>query len=95
MPAPAHAFQFWDQLLQPIHDAAQRTAGRSCLTGIHGAMGAFALSLLTRGERPSCVIVTASDEDAERMYDDVLFFQTMLGLSSDAVAFFPEWETHP
>ncbi|MDQ6734609.1 MAG: transcription-repair coupling factor [Nitrospirota bacterium] len=95
MPAPAHAFQFWDQLLQPIHDAFQRTAGRSCLTGIHGAMGAFALSLLTRIDGPSFVLVTASDEDAERVYDDVLFFQTMLGLSSEAVALFPEWETLP
>ena len=95
MPAPPHAFQFWDQLLQPIRDAVQRTAGRSCLSGIHGAMGAFALSLLTRGDGRSVIIVTASDEDAERMYDDVLFFQTMLGLPSDAVALFPEWETLP
>src|SRR5690348_14941805 len=95
MSAPAHAFQFWDQLLQPIHDAVQHTAGRSCLTGIHGAISAFALSLLTRGDGPSFLIVTASDEDAERMYDDVLFFRSMLGLASDAVALFPEWETLP
>jgi transcription-repair coupling factor (superfamily II helicase) len=95
MSAPAHAFQFWDQLLQPIHDAVQHTAGRSCLTGIHGAMSAFALSLLTRGDGPSFIIATASDEDAERMYDDVLFFRSMLGLASDAVALFPEWETLP
>lgn len=95
MPAPPHAFQFWDQLLQPVHDAVQHTASRACLTGTHGAMGAFALSLLTRGEGPSFVIVTASDEDAERVYEDVLFFHTMLGLPPDAVALFPEWETLP
>jgi transcription-repair coupling factor (superfamily II helicase) len=95
MPAPSHAFQFWDQLLQPIHDAVQRTAGRPCLAGIHGAMGAFALSVLTRPDGPSFLIVTASDEDAERVYDDLRFFQTMLGLSSETLALYPEWETLP
>jgi transcription-repair coupling factor (superfamily II helicase) len=95
MPAPLHAFQFWDQLLQPIHDAVQHTAGRPCLAGIHGAMGAFALSVLTRSDGPSFLIVTASDEDAERVYDDLRFFQTMLGLSSETLALYPEWETLP
>ena len=95
MPAPPHAFQFWDQLLQPIHDAVQRTAGRPCLSGIHGAMGAFALSALTRADGPSFLIVTASDEDAERLSDDLRFFQTMLGLPSETLALFPEWETLP
>ncbi len=95
MSAPPHAFQYWDQLLQPIHDAVQQAASRSCVVGTHGAMGAFALSVLTRADGPSFLIVTASDEDAERVYDDVHFFHTMLGLSSAALAFFPEWETLP
>ena len=95
MPAPPHAFQFWDQLLQPVRDAVQHAAGRPCLSGIHGAMGAFALSILTRDDGPSFLIVTASDEDAERVYDDMHFFQTMLGLRSEDLALFPEWETLP
>ncbi|MEP6887905.1 MAG: DEAD/DEAH box helicase, partial [Nitrospirales bacterium] len=95
MPAPPHAFQVWDQLLQPIHDAVQHAATRPCLSGIHGAMGAFALSMLTRADGPSFLIVTASDEDAERVYDDMRFFQTMLGLPSETLALFPEWETLP
>ncbi|WP_447985199.1 transcription-repair coupling factor [Nitrospira sp. Nam74] len=95
MPAPPHAFQFWDQLLQPVRDAVQHAAGRPCISGIHGAMGAFALSVLTRADGPSFLVITASDEDAERVYDDMRFFQTMLGLPSETLALFPEWETLP
>jgi transcription-repair coupling factor (superfamily II helicase) len=58
-------------------------------------MGAFALSVLTRADGPSFLIITASDEDAERVYDDMRFFQTMLGLPSETLALFPEWETLP
>ena len=58
-------------------------------------MGAFALSMLTRADGFSFLIITASDEDAERVYDDMRFFQTMLGLPSETLALFPEWETLP
>jgi transcription-repair coupling factor (superfamily II helicase) len=58
-------------------------------------MGAFALSVLTRADGPSFLIITASDEDAERVYDDMRFFQTMLGLPAETLALFPEWETLP
>ena len=95
MSAPAHPFQYWDQLLQPVRDAFGHIQSRACLTGVHGAMGAFALSVLTRSEGPSVLIVSASDEEAERMYDNLCFFQTLFGLSTDTLAFFPEWETLP
>jgi transcription-repair coupling factor (superfamily II helicase) len=95
MPAPPHAFQFWDQLLQPVRDALQHGHSRPCLDGLHGTIGAFALSVLTRTDGPPFLIVTPSDEDAERVYDDVRFFYTMLGLPLNALALFPEWETLP
>jgi len=95
MSAPAHPFQYWDQLLQPVRDAFGHIQSRACLTGVHGAMGAFAISVLTRSEGPSVLIVSASDEEAERMYDNLCFFQTLFGLSTDTLAFFPEWETLP
>ncbi len=44
---------------------------------------------------PSWLIVTATDEAAERLYDDLQFFYTLLGRSADALALFPEWETLP
>jgi len=39
--------------------------------------------------------VTGSDEAAERLYEDLQFFHAMLGLSPEALALFPEWETLP
>ncbi len=116
--------RFWDQLLQPIHDALSNTQGRASLTGLHGSTTAFALTLLThalsasitgqgtspvqvgaggaRGAGPPpaqkdrpWLIVTGSDEDAERLYNDLRFFSAMVGLSPETLALFPEWETLP
>src|SRR5439155_1039067 len=56
----------------------------------------FSLTLLARElADTSWLIVTATDEAAERLYEDLRFFHAMLGLSSEALALFPEWETLP
>ncbi|MBI4400594.1 MAG: transcription-repair coupling factor [Nitrospirae bacterium] len=91
---------YWDQFLRPILDALRDHRQRPCLTGLHGSTTAFALTLLAKGRvgaggGKSWLIVTASDEDAERLYDDLRFFYAMLGLSPEALALFPEWETLP
>lgn len=41
------------------------------------------------------MIITATDESAERLYDDLRFFHAVLGLSAEPLALFPEWETLP
>jgi transcription-repair coupling factor (superfamily II helicase) len=41
------------------------------------------------------LIVSRSDEAAERLYDDLCFFSTLAGLPPDSLAFFPKWETLP
>src|SRR5919201_5903397 len=87
---------YWYQVLHPVAAALQERVGRPGLIGLHGATAAFTLSLLT--SRPldrSWLIVAASDEDAERLYEDLRFFSTMLGLSTEPLALFPEWETLP
>ncbi len=76
-------------------DALRGAAGRPCLTGLHGSATAFALTLLAQHQDRSWLIVSASDEDAERLHDDLTFFHQMLGLSTDPLALFPEWETLP
>src|SRR3989442_14949590 len=59
-------------------------------------MTGFSLTLLARGlSDSSWLIVTATDEAAERLYDGLRFFHAMLGLSPEALALFPEWETLP
>ena len=51
--------------------------------------------LADQAQNKSWLIVTASDEAAERLYEDLQFFHAMLGLSPEALALFPEWETLP
>ena len=40
-------------------------------------------------------MVTASDESAERLFNDLRFFYDLMGLPTDSLAWFPEWETFP
>ena len=43
----------------------------------------------------SWLIVTGSDEAAERLFDDLLFFHDLIGLPTTPLALFPRWETLP
>jgi transcription-repair coupling factor (superfamily II helicase) len=85
----------WDTVLRPALDALRGGAGRPCLTGLHGSATAFALTLLAQHHDRSWLIVSASDEDAGRLYDDLAFFHQLQGLPAEALALFPEWETLP
>ena len=46
------------------------------------------------GSRP-WLIVTKSDEAAERLFDDLRFFHDLMGLPTSSLALFPRWETLP
>ena len=82
-------------------DALHRALGKPCLVGLHGPTGALALTLLTHGrssaspERRSWLIVTSTNEAAERLADDLRFFHHLFNVSSDRLLFFPKWETLP
>ena len=73
---------------------------RPCLTGLHGSTAGFALTQLLHphtgalGARP-WLIVTRSDEAAERLFDDLRFFHGLMGLPVASLALFPRWETLP
>ena len=73
---------------------------RPCLAGLHGSSGAFALTSLLRidsgplAPRP-WLIIAKSDEDAERVFDDLHFFHRLIGLPTAALTLFPRWETLP
>jgi len=85
-----------DQALRPILDTLRRIQGRPCLTGLHGSTPAFALTLLAQPLREQpWLIVTATDDAAERFHEDLRFFYAMLGLPADPLVLFPEWETLP
>jgi len=72
-----------------------------CLTGLHGSTPACALSLLVQSQTRTpershpWVVLTSSDDSAERLFNDLQFFYNLMGLSTDSLAWFPEWETLP
>ncbi len=90
----------WDQLLIPIEEALEHVEARVGFLARQGPAGALAITLLARErsqrgvDRP-WLIVTATDESAERVYEDLLFFHTLLGLPPGPLRLFPEWETLP
>ncbi len=92
--------QVWDHLLSQIHTALQPPSARVGLRSGQAASTAFLLSLLTRlpaqgGKRHSWILLTTNDEEAARWEEDLQFFHALLGLSSDSLSLFPEWETLP
>ena len=69
--------------------------------GLHGSTAGFGLALLTQSapaqplaER-SWLVVAKTDDEAERLYRDTLFFRTLCGRTGEDLALFPKWETLP
>ncbi|MBX3349282.1 MAG: transcription-repair coupling factor [Nitrospira sp.] len=87
--------------LVPLGSALDHKQARVCLLGAHGPTSACAVTLLDRLRRRShdsatpWVVLTASDESAERIFNDLHFFHTLMGLPVEGLAWFPEWETLP
>jgi transcription-repair coupling factor (superfamily II helicase) len=89
---------YWHQLIEPILDGLRDGKGQLALTGLHGSTPAFVVTLLAHAaaaDARSWAFIAASDEDAERIFDDLAFFHAMMGLSAEPLALFPEWETLP
>ena len=75
-------------------------AGRPCLVGLHDSTAGFALTTLLHPNAGklgthSWLVVTGSDEAAERLYDDLHFFHGLMGFTPASLALFPRWETLP
>jgi transcription-repair coupling factor (superfamily II helicase) len=68
---------------------------------LHGSTPACALTLLAQAQKRATeesrpwVVMTPSNESAERIFNDLRFFHDLMGLSPDNLAWFPEWETLP
>jgi transcription-repair coupling factor (superfamily II helicase) len=84
-----------------LRAALRREGARACLVGLHGSTAACVLALLAQQppqppeQAKGWLVLTATDESAERLSNDLRFFQELMGLPSDAVSWFPEWETLP
>ena len=88
------------QWFVPVAAALAGETGRPSVIGLHGSTAGLALTTLlhpqlgTLGNR-SWLIVTGSDEAAERLFDDLHFFHDLIGLPTAPLALFPRWETLP
>ncbi|TKS62204.1 MAG: transcription-repair coupling factor [Nitrospira sp.] len=88
------------QWFVPVAAALGGGTGRPSVTGLHGSTAGLALTTLLHpqmgklGNR-SWLIVTRSDEAAERLFDDLHFFHDLIGLPTAPLALFPKWEILP
>lgn len=93
--------RYWNDLLRPIREALADGTGTPCLTGLIGSGSAFLLTLLASSENRkttpsrSWLLVTASQEAAEQLFDDLSFFHDLLALPSERLTLFPAWELLP
>jgi transcription-repair coupling factor (superfamily II helicase) len=84
-----------------VTESLQRGGEKPCLAGIHGSTGSLALTLLAHSrpagalENRSWLILTGTNESAERLYDDLRFFHQLFGIPAHQLVFFPKWETLP
>ncbi|MCS6897883.1 MAG: hypothetical protein NZM29_07915, partial [Nitrospira sp.] len=80
--------------LASLRSALSGPRSRACLTGLHGSTPAFALTLLIQAQtcapEGSCpwLVVTADEESAERLFNDLRFFHGLLGMPLDNLAWF-------
>lgn len=87
--------------LAQLRSSLDHERARSCLLGVHGATAACALTLVRSAQQDASVhprpwvVVTESDESAERLFNDLRFFHEFIGRPVDDLAWFPEWETLP
>ena len=98
---PAAAPAYLTSWLAPALEALHTGSSKPCLVGLHGSTAGFSLSLLTLDAPAnalagrSWLVVAKSDDDADRLYRDTLFFRRLWGLTDQDLALFPKWETLP
>ncbi|MDX1410750.1 MAG: hypothetical protein R3351_01210, partial [Nitrospirales bacterium] len=101
-------FPHFDSVLQSIRSSLGKTATHPCLISTQPSSFPFILTLLgdlskNNGPAPqfenrdfdSSLIITASEQEAEQLYQDLWFFRSLLGLPLDPLVRFPQWGTLP
>jgi len=97
MPAPAIPAD-WSALVSPLLDAMEKRRRSTALVGLFGSAKGLVLSALARrlaDRKMSVLVVTPTDEAAERLHADVAFFHRLQGAAPDDVLLFPDWGVLP
>ncbi len=88
----------WSVLVAPILKAIEEHRSPTAIAGLFGAAKGLLLSMLAvrlTGTGPSLLVVSPTDDAAERLHADVRFFCRLLGASPDEVVLFPDWGVLP
>src|SRR5437879_13676747 len=97
MPAPTTPAD-WSAVVSPLLDAIEERRRSTALVGLFGSAKGLVISALARrlaDRKTSVLVVTPTDEDAERLHADVTFFHRLQGASPDDILLFPDWGVLP
>src|SRR5207244_11660642 len=70
----------------------------TALHGLFGSAKGLVISALARrlaDRKTSVLVVTPTDEDADRLHADVTFFHRLQGAAPDDILLFPDWGVLP
>ncbi len=88
----------WSAVVSPLLDAIEGRRRSTALVGLFGSAKGLVLSALARrlaDRKMSVLVVTPTDEAAERLQADVAFFYRLQGAAPDDVLSFPDWGVLP
>src|SRR2546422_6416773 len=88
----------WSAVVSPLLDAIEERRRSTALVGLFGSAKGLVLSALAgrlADRKTSVLVVTPTDEAAERLHADVAFFHRLQGAAPDDVLLFPDWGVLP
>lgn len=98
----------FDSVLQSILSTLGETRTHPCVISTQASSFPLILTLLAdplrnggaapqsgKPDSDSSLIITASEQEAEQLYQDLWFFRSLLGLPLDPLVRFPQWGTLP
>jgi transcription-repair coupling factor (superfamily II helicase) len=88
----------WAAVVSPLLKAIEERRRSTALVGLFGSAKGLVLSTLAgrlADRKTSMLVVTPTDEAAERLHADVAFFHRLQGAAPDDVLLFPDWGVLP
>src|SRR2546427_1075445 len=86
----------WSAVVSPLLGAIEERRRSTALVGLFGSAKGLVLSALAgrlADRKTSVLVVTPTDEAAERLHADVAFFHRLQGAAPDDVLLFPDWRS--
>src|SRR5437879_10078648 len=88
----------WSAVVSPLLDAIEERRRSTALVGLFGSAKGLVLSALAgrlADRKTPVLVVTPTDEAAERLHADMAFFHRLQGAARDDVLLFPDWGVLP